>query len=133
MANNILDKPAMESIMEMEKAIAIIAHKIDGVPALTKEMATVCVEMGAVKKDLDALSKRIDEEPLRCPFRDSTVLLAEMVKDVEENKDGIKQNRRDIADNAKGLAEVKTEVRIAGGLNAAFTSLVGVIAGLLGK
>ena len=133
MANNILDKPAMESIHEMEKVLAVMASRVDTLPELSGEVKQLGKDMISVRGELVSLSKSIEDEPLKCPFREAAGSLDDCLVDIKDNRSDIKSNSEAIHANSKAIAEVKTELRVLGGLNAAFTSLVGLVAGLLGK
>lgn len=143
MGNNILDKPAMESVAKMEKDLAIIASTVDRIPdieRMLKELsvtsATSVVELDAISKDL---SRRIEEFAQRCPYREEIASGSTRLDRVErllertvERQDGsegeIKSMKTSVGDLKDGISVLERADR-NNNIFATIASLIGTLIG----
>lgn len=123
--NNILDKSAMETIAKMDKELAVLTSRVEALPDVVNDLK---IEVGKMSERVSTLNTRIEEEPLRCPYRDQVGDLTSRMKPIEGCVDELESR---VGKAETDIARLSTEVKWLGGLNAIYTTIATAVANVI--
>lgn len=126
MANNILDKSAMEAIASLTIEVPLIRVGIEEIKAQQRDINTAVADIDKrqerVSEQVETLKKSVDEIPQKCPYRES----------IARSETRSEDTRRRVGRLEDDVDSIKTSTKIYGGMNAAWAAIAAAISQLIG-
>ena len=105
MGNNILDKPAMQTLAKLDTLIPTLPTKDD---------------FHRLEIRMTMVESAVNSEPMRCPYRE----------DVSRNRshdDDIEDLKKAVGKNSSDIASTKTQVKVLSGINTTISAAIAAV------
>lgn len=145
--NNILNRSAMDMLEALGRQVPVLASHVDTATDQLRQLPAISNAIVRLETRMDHVLQRLDEEPMRCPFRETAAIVPYIEKTLQEAREAateqghllaehdgrLDDQESQIEDFNKRLGGVENTTKKAAGIAAVITTALTTIGNLLGQ